>query len=414
MGSAISKSTTPDQVAALLVTLGAAFEAYAPIVVDNCVDGACLLSFSTKEEIAETLVDLGVTNKAHQRVLIGKILGVVEAEAAAAATEATTAEAAAAAVAEAAAAATAEANAIRPSLLVLDTITQPPRSILSQMFDIHALEIDPEKVKDEMPRIVEALRERGGGDGWADGKTKFDCFLSYRKSADKEVARQLYLTLKAASPQIHAFLDEFCLKPGEPWKEGFIRGLHASRCFVAIMSASALSGPRDPYRDHSRDNVLIEYETALRISAETNNTRFIVPLFVSEYETTVDGRRVLAKFMDNNLNLAIYADSIQSSNAARTVPAGTGKRIWDAAKAGDTASLRSLLEDWSGNSVLNWANPDHHRFTPLHAASQDGKEEAVQLLLATPGQFRSLTEGPSPLLILTKTRPPSSTPQPSM
>ena len=126
------------------------------------------------------------------------------------------------------------------------------------------------------------LRQRVAA-GWANGTDKFDCFISYRVAADKNVAKEIYYALKTASPPIHAFLDEFCLHAGEPWKDGFIRGLHSSRVFVAVLSAKALEWPRNFHSDHSKDNVLIEYETSLKIRSDTGNDRFILPLLVGEY-----------------------------------------------------------------------------------------------------------------------------------
>ena len=83
MGASISRSTTPGELAALLSSLGATYEAYAPLVVDNGINGATVYSFSTKEEIAEALADLGIASKIHLRVITASILQAVEAHAAA-------------------------------------------------------------------------------------------------------------------------------------------------------------------------------------------------------------------------------------------------------------------------------------------------------------------------------------------
>ncbi len=42
-------------------------------------------------------------------------------------------------------------------------------------------------------------------------------------------------------------------------------GLTRSLVFVAIVSSAALDGVRDFRRDHSGDNVLLEYQTAIRV-----------------------------------------------------------------------------------------------------------------------------------------------------
>ena len=62
-----------------------------------------------------------------------------------------------------------------------------------------------------------------------------------------------------------------------------------------------------------------------------------------------------------------------------------GQRIYNAAKGGDVAALRPLLQQWRGREdVLNWSTADES--TPLHIGSRLGRLEAVQLLLATPGE----------------------------
>ena len=75
--------------------------------------------------------------------------------------------------------------------------------------------------------------------------------------------------------------------------------------------------------------------------------------------------------------------------AAREALEGTGRRIYDLAEAGDVAALRPLVQQWSGHDLLNWANPAFDGWTPLQICSTEGKLEAVELLLATPGKARS-------------------------
>ena len=71
--------------------------------------------------------------------------------------------------------------------------------------------------------------------------------------------------------------------------------------------------------------------------------------------------------------------------SAKEAPVGTGRRIFDAAKTGDVAALRPLVQQWSENEVLNWSNPDDNGHTPLVVASDEGYTEAVEVLLAAPG-----------------------------
>ena len=66
------------------------------------------------------------------------------------------------------------------------------------------------------------------------------------------------------------------------------------------------------------------------------------------------------------------------------VAAGIGKQLCDAVSVGDLEKLRLLTEKWSGNNVLNWANPDDSGWTPLYIASCNGHSECVNVLKAVP------------------------------
>lgn len=114
--------------------------------------------------------------------------------------------------------------------------------------------------------------------------------------------RNYGLYLKALN--IHAFLDKKCLKDGEGWKVGFSKGLKNSRVFLALISSKALFRVRDPHADHTYDNVLLEYETALKIDSTDKDFNYICPLHIGEYKN--DGS--LIKFNDFASNL--YPDSI--------------------------------------------------------------------------------------------------------
>jgi hypothetical protein len=89
----------------------------------------------------------------------------------------------------------------------------------------------------------------------------YSCFISYRVDTDKAVAELLYekLRLRGYNP----FLDKFCLLPGQPWECGFRLGLARSRVLIPLMSSAGLARLRDVTRNHSTDNVLLEYQIAL-------------------------------------------------------------------------------------------------------------------------------------------------------
>ena len=117
--------------------------------------------------------------------------------------------------------------------------------------------------------------------GYGDGVTRYDCFLNYRVLADLDLAEKLYWQLRAKGA--FPFWDFTCLRDGEHWRQGFLRGLQSSRSFVAVMSRQTLEPMRRLDVDHSKDNVLLEYETALRIKEVVGRPNYIIPLLVGEY-----------------------------------------------------------------------------------------------------------------------------------
>jgi hypothetical protein len=135
-----------------------------------------------------------------------------------------------------------------------------------------------------------------------DGINTFDCFISYRVESDQEFALELYGLLKEMNFSV--FLDKKCLKPGLPWKEGFLKGLQSSNYFIAIISSDGLKKVKDPTVDHRRDNLLLEYETALKISS-TMSRPFIIPIFLGKRE----GNNVLKNF--DEFDEMLYPDSLE-------------------------------------------------------------------------------------------------------
>jgi len=130
------------------------------------------------------------------------------------------------------------------------------------------------------------------------GEDEYDSFINYCIFVEADLAEKLHDRLKLK--QIKPFLDKECLKKGENWKVGFLRGLKVSRTFLAAYSSKGLSPCREATRDHSGDIALLEYHIALAINESAG--KFVVLLHIGEY--TSDG--LLKKFGD--FNLALYPD----------------------------------------------------------------------------------------------------------
>lgn len=59
------------------------------------------------------------------------------------------------------------------------------------------------------------------------------------------------------------FLDRLCLQDGEDWECGFLNGLNHSSLVVLLISKNTFLGIQEA--DKRQDNVLLEYEYALRM-----------------------------------------------------------------------------------------------------------------------------------------------------
>ena len=304
--SAISscRALTAADVAELIGTLGPAYEEYKTAIVSNGVDGEALSSLAGDElSLVEALNDLGITKKLHQKVIISK-LPLLQTLHTAKAPDATPT--------------TASQGHAPPELLVVqkkvhdikleEKLPVSPRALMSKMFLIQGIKLDPSDIKPSVMKIVTRLDRQSA----CDGVNSFHCFLSYRCAADTHVAEKLYLALRAEG--FFPFLDKECLVPGMSWREGFLSGIQRSQLFLPLISRAALAPACDSTIDHSGDMVLLEHHTAFQMLEATDNPAFICPIHVGERT----GNN-LSNFAD--FDLSLYADTVKPSKSRKCINA---------------------------------------------------------------------------------------------
>ena len=137
--------------------------------------------------------------------------------------------------------------------VIKDRITLPPREIMRKLLAIHGIHVDPSYFSTSMISLRQCIDKAR-----VIFTPKYDCFISYRKDSDFDLAEKIYLTLK--NDGINAYLDRYCLAHGENWKGEFLKALRTSRCFVPLISCAGLRSVRDIHVDHSFDNLLLEFE----------------------------------------------------------------------------------------------------------------------------------------------------------
>jgi hypothetical protein len=199
---------SPENIGELVTSMGEVYRPYSDAIISHCVSGAVLASIEA-DQMKACLESLGVTNIMHQNVLTTNI------------NKLKASKHHPPSGGSGGAGHHAQASGFHPlpsSFILKDSVTITPRSIMTQLFEIQGIAVDPTDVEVAVDRLVKTI-----GTGFGDGKTKFDCFINYRVNADADLAEKLYLYL--LSRGVHAFLDRKCLKNGEKWKDGFLTGV---------------------------------------------------------------------------------------------------------------------------------------------------------------------------------------------
>eukprot|EP00043_Microstomoeca_roanoka_P002858 m.41007 g.41007 ORF g.41007 m.41007 type:complete len:953 (+) comp11773_c0_seq1:402-3260(+) len=114
-------------------------------------------------------------------------------------------------------------------------------------------------------------------------------FISYRKKSDFVLAKSLCEALQASTRRmilpngkavkVKCYFDSQDIKDGKHWKKDFLNGLRRSCLFVPIVSESGIDSIKGRKKnDTVIDNVLLEYETAVKLKKQQRIA--ILPLFV--------------------------------------------------------------------------------------------------------------------------------------
>ena len=122
--------------------------------------------------------------------------------------------------------------------------------------------------------------------GWMTKPVKeFHVFVSYRVASDAALARRVTRTLSEHEVEpgmrVRCFLDQKDISTGVNWQDAFEMGLQRSCLFLPLVSVAGMA----PFEhvsvfDESPDNLLREFELALRLAAKGRIA--ILPLLVGD------------------------------------------------------------------------------------------------------------------------------------
>ena len=134
---------------------------------------------------------------------------------------------------------------------------------------------------------------------------EYDVFLSYRVNSDASTAELLYDAL--TSHGLKVWWDKKCLLPGEPWEEGFCKGLVSSTVFLPIYSKAAINHPTNLRQSFGLltanspcDNMYLEQRLALELR-DRGLIEKIFPVFVGEKQA--DGNHTRYQFQADHPTL---------------------------------------------------------------------------------------------------------------
>ena len=184
----LSQLTARD-IAEYVRSLGNAYEGYSQRFTESGIDGMTLKEFKYDEEIEELLESLSITNIIHKKKLTAELKKIVSHTAA--------------------------------SFNTAMAHTSPPVRKRDNADDLTS------RTKAIKPKPIQAPT----------AGMLYDSFLSYRVASDKTLVEAIYTGTKAYSvdhdfgrpgQKPHFFMDAFCLRDGEEWEKGFIKGLLCS------------------------------------------------------------------------------------------------------------------------------------------------------------------------------------------
>jgi len=219
MGAAASVDTesnsieamTPEEIADLVSALGSSYEKYSSTIIASEIDGLYLISMIKK--LDEVLDDIGVTSKVH-RSKISKLLITAYKKNQSNEEEDDEVEVEEEVVEEAEEEEDVEEGGeegdieldeheveLKSNAVIDDVVTIDPRTLMTNIFKIQGIKLDPTDVDPSVAKIAQAI----GHDESCDGDETYDCFINYRVATEANTAMTLYLELKTQGNELYSF-----------------------------------------------------------------------------------------------------------------------------------------------------------------------------------------------------------------
>jgi hypothetical protein len=128
----------------------------------------------------------------------------------------------------------------------------------------------------------------------------YHVFISYRVDSDADVAetlcRQLQEKFVEEDMRVKCFFDKQDIRDGVDWKNAFLTALEHTCLFVPLISEASIDRFKALTPESKPDNVLLEYEEAIRLHSEKRLAVF--PIFIGkrQYEGSAAAKFDWAEF----------------------------------------------------------------------------------------------------------------------
>ena len=120
---------------------------------------------------------------------------------------------------------------------------------------------------------------------------QYDVFISYRVRTEAVLAKELSEALKT---EARVYLDQDCLKTGENWEQGFVKGLGSSSVYTVLITDGGMKGLKAATSASDCDHLLLEMRLAreleMRRQESSGEQMFkILPVLLGPYGAGRDG-----------------------------------------------------------------------------------------------------------------------------
>jgi hypothetical protein len=197
-----------EDVGKYVASIGPQYLPYQAAIVANGLSGN-VLSKINEEKLKSVLINCGIANEAHLTVMLLNLQTLKENVSLSSPTKSPSKKSNTDTIYQ----------PLPESFGIVSKLKRTPRFILSKIFKLPSVPVDPSDLEPAIDRIARVVKS-----GYGNGRTSYDCYLCYRKGCEDRLVERIYTQLAARG--IYAFLDTKSLSDPDQfnWKQKLLEG----------------------------------------------------------------------------------------------------------------------------------------------------------------------------------------------